>query len=183
MLTTAYAGLTERGLAGLSMREIAARLGVAPNALYSHVAGKADLVDALLDATLAEVAAPEGGTPRAALTRMMTSTYDVLLEHPALVPFYFGRLGARGPNAERLGEVMLVHLARAGVTGRAARDARRVLIVHAIGLAAMAAAEAEGGDRPLSPAQLRDTFRRGLFWLLDGILRDRPGNVTGAGGR
>ncbi|MBC7372535.1 MAG: helix-turn-helix transcriptional regulator [Frankiales bacterium] len=35
--------LVERGIAELSMRALAGRLGVAPNALYSHVASKTQL--------------------------------------------------------------------------------------------------------------------------------------------
>jgi AcrR family transcriptional regulator len=45
------------------MRTLARRLGVAPNAVYSHVASKADLLDALLDDLLAEVTPPDPGGP------------------------------------------------------------------------------------------------------------------------
>ena len=49
VLDTAHALLAEDGLDALTMRALARRLGVAPNALYSHVPGKTELVDALLD--------------------------------------------------------------------------------------------------------------------------------------
>ena len=39
----------------LSMRRLAQRLGVAPNALYTHVRDKADLVAALVDEVYADV--------------------------------------------------------------------------------------------------------------------------------
>ena len=39
----------EHGPGALSMRRLADRLGVAPNALYTHVRGKADLIDGLID--------------------------------------------------------------------------------------------------------------------------------------
>ena len=38
------------------MRRLADRLGVAPNALYSHVHGKADLIDGLIDQVYAGLA-------------------------------------------------------------------------------------------------------------------------------
>jgi TetR/AcrR family tetracycline transcriptional repressor len=157
--------LAERGT--VTMRAVAQRLGVAPNALYSHVADKTELVDGVLDRVLAQVHAPLGGDPVAALRRMMTSTHDVLLRHPQLVPAFLARQGARGPNAQHLGAVALENLAAAGVTGVAAREALRVLIVYAIGFAAF-----DGdGERPLPGAELRGTFERGLDWLLTGIAR------------
>ncbi|NED99047.1 TetR/AcrR family transcriptional regulator [Phytoactinopolyspora halotolerans] len=176
VLATAHELLTERGLDGLSMRELARRLGVAPNAIYSHVAGKTALVDDLLDEVLAAVETPDAETndPTSGLTRIMTSTYRVLLDHPDLVPLYLARQGARGPNAQALGEVMFAQLAQAGITGSAAHEARRVLIVYTIGFAALATPTASDAsdDRPLSSAELFGNFTAGLAWLLNGIMSD-----------
>jgi AcrR family transcriptional regulator len=166
--------LADGGLDGLTMRRLAQRLGVAPNAVYSHVPGKSALIDDLLDDALSAVGAPaaDEADPRAGLRQMMASTYDVLLEHPSLVPLYLARQGARGPNAQALGEVMLTLLARADVDGVAAREALRVLIVYTIGFAAFATQPPTdpGEDRPLGARQLRENFTRGLDWLLAGIL-------------
>jgi len=49
IITEALALLDEHGPGALSMRRLADRLGVAPNALYTHVRGKADLIDGLID--------------------------------------------------------------------------------------------------------------------------------------
>jgi AcrR family transcriptional regulator len=159
--------LAERGT--VTMRALAQRLGVAPNALYSHVADKTELVDGVLDRVLARVEAPPPGPgvdPADALHRLMTSSHEVLLRHPQLVPAFLARQGARGPNAQRLGAVALEHLAAAGVTGDAAREALRVLIVYTIGFAAF---DGAADERPLPAADLRRTFDRGLRWLLAGI--------------
>ena len=165
--------LAAEGLDALTMRALARRLDVAPNALYSHVAGKTALVDALLDAVLAAVQAPdpERADPVAGLHALMVSTYDVLLAHPDLVPLYLARQGARGPHAQHLGEVMTVLLGRAGVHGPAAAVALRVLVVHTIGSAAFAtrAPLVPGEGPPLGPEALRDTLADGLRWLLAGI--------------
>jgi TetR/AcrR family transcriptional regulator, tetracycline repressor protein len=159
--------LAERG--AVTMRAVAQRLGVAPNALYSHVADKTELVDGVLDRVLAHVEAPPSGPgvdPREALHRLMASTHDVLLRHPQLVPAFLARQGARGVNAQRLGAVALEHLAAAGVTGDAAREALRVLIVYTIGFAAFGGAP----DAPLPGPELRGSFDRGLRWLLAGVI-------------
>ena len=49
IIKEALALLEEHGPGALSMRRLADRLGVAPNALYTHVRGKADLIDGLVD--------------------------------------------------------------------------------------------------------------------------------------
>jgi len=142
------------GAGALSMRALARRLDVAPNALYSHVADKADLLDQLLDDLLAEVEVPGDSTPES----IMTSTYRTLVAHPELIPLFQQRQGARGPNAVRLGEVLDALLAEAGVAD--VPEARRVLIVHAIGFAAFA-----GGADDRTAA----SFTRSLHWLLTGM--------------
>ncbi|MGY1772125.1 TetR/AcrR family transcriptional regulator [Blastococcus sp. SYSU D00813] len=170
VLDAARGLLAERGLAGLTMRALAQRLGVAPNALYSHVPDKAHLVEELLDDALAAVPDPAEGTEwRAGLRELMAGTHEVLLACPGLVPLYLGR-GARGPNARRLGAAVTGLLARGGVTGVEAREALRVLIVYTIGFAAF---EVQPGPEDADPGErsagLAGTFDRGLDWLLAGI--------------
>jgi AcrR family transcriptional regulator len=173
VLAAARAQLADGGLAALTMRALARRLEVTPNALYSHVESKTALVDELLDDLLAEVEAPVpgGGDWREDLRTVMRSTHRVLLANPDTVPLYLARRGARGANALRLGDLMLEALARGGITGPPAREALRVLIVHAIGSAAFTTADPldgpAGAQEP--PDDLVRTFEWGLDWLLTGI--------------
>ncbi|WP_433798383.1 hypothetical protein [Actinomycetospora sp. CA-084318] len=154
--------------ASFSMRAVAGRLGVAPNALYSHVGGRDELLDLVLDELLAALPAPATDAPRAGLVDLMTATHDLLLAHPRLVPHFVARQGSRGPNARRLGETMRSCLVAAGVVDRGAQDtAIRVLVVHAIGNAALGVA-ADGA--PLPADTLRATYAAGLAWLVDGAL-------------
>jgi TetR/AcrR family tetracycline transcriptional repressor len=178
VLAQARAMLAEDGLAKLSMRRLAHRLQVAPNALYSHVSGRTDLIDALLDDTLAEVRAPEpsGSDWRADVQTIMRRTYDVLLAHPDLVPLYVARRGARGPRAVALGEAVVQSLARGGIEGDEATEALRTLIVHTIGFAAFAIADPLlPAESSLTPDALEGLFVRSLDWLLDGIAGERSG--------
>jgi TetR/AcrR family tetracycline transcriptional repressor len=164
VLAAAHDLVAAEGAGALSMRALARRLEVAPNALYSHVANRTDLVDQLLDDLLAAVRTPPpDADPVAGIETIMTSTYETLTAHPELVPLYLQRQGARGPNAVALGEVMDELLARAGVDD--VPDARRSLIVHAIGFAAFT-----GSD--VLPAELpRTGFAKSLRWLLAGMTR------------
>jgi TetR/AcrR family transcriptional regulator, tetracycline repressor protein len=177
VLAEARAALAQDGIDGLSMRRLARGLGVAPNALYSHVAGRGDLIDTLLDDTLREVAPPDPqrGDWRAGIETIMRRTYEVLLEHPDLVPLYVARRGARGPNAVALGEAMLAMLARGGIDGEPATKAMRTLIVHTIGFAAFATADAIGPTQStLTPKAVDQLFATSLGGLLDGVAGSQP---------
>lgn len=156
MLAAARELIAADGAGALSMRALARRLDVAPNALYSHVADKTDLLDQLLDDLLAAVEVPDGSS--GGIETIMTSSYRTLVVHPELIPLFLQRQGARGPNAVRLGEVLDALLAEAGVAD--VPEARRVLIVHAIGFAAFAG----GADE-----RTADSFTRSLHWLLAGM--------------
>ncbi len=173
VVATALSLLADEGLGGLTMRALAERLHVAPNAIYSHVAGKTALIDDILDQVLAEVEEPppDSGDPTLGLHELMASTYDVLLSHCDLVPLYLARQGARGPHARRLGDLMLLLLGRAGVHGAEAREAQRVLIVYTIGFAAFTTRPPVGPTVELRPGaeDLDQNFDRGLRWLLAGI--------------
>jgi TetR/AcrR family tetracycline transcriptional repressor len=171
VLAAAHDLLAEEGLDALTMRALARRLGVAPNTLYSHVPGKTELVDALLDDRLSLVEAPSADAPDpvGAVMALMTSSYEVLLTRPDLVPLYLARQGSRGPNAVRLGVVMDALLLRTGLPPEAVPPARRALIVHAIGGAAFA-----GADGPVPAELARSDFARSLRWLLAGIVAERP---------
>ncbi|MGY1742566.1 MULTISPECIES: TetR/AcrR family transcriptional regulator [unclassified Blastococcus] len=170
VLAGARALLAEGGADALTMRALAARLGVRPNALYSHVADKDELLEALVDDALAAVPDPAPDVDwRTGLRDLMAASHRALLGSPQLVPLTLGR-GSRGPHARRLGEGVTALLARGGVTGAPAREALRVLVVYTIGFAAF---EVRPGFTDADPAQRRAdldrTYERGLDWLLAGI--------------
>jgi TetR/AcrR family tetracycline transcriptional repressor len=165
VLAAARTVFAERGLTGLSMRAVATALGVAPNALYSHVADKTALVDALLDDRLGALAPPPpDAEPLAGLREVMLATFDLLGQHADLVPLYLARQGARGENARALGAAMTVLLGRLDVTGHDAGRVVRALIVHTLGYAALATAD----DPTLTPGALRAELEITLDWLLRG---------------
>jgi TetR/AcrR family tetracycline transcriptional repressor len=184
------------GVDRLTMRRLAAELGVMPNALYTYVPDKEALLDALLDDLLADIdpGDPTGEDWRDGLVRVMDASRRLLLAHPQLAPVFLAR-PALGPNAARLGEITLALLRRGGVEGERAVEALRVLLVYSLGFAAFQAPRLRGdadgrsvraetafaglaGEefprmhrlaRELaSPASGRQ-FHTGLRWLLDGI--------------
>ena len=74
------------GLAAVSMRRVAAELGVPAMTLYSHVPGKGELVDLMLDAALGELypdeQPPASGNWRARVEAVARANRQFLLRHP-----------------------------------------------------------------------------------------------------
>ena len=183
------------GVDRLTMRRLAAELGVLPNALYTYVPDKEALLDALIDGLLAGIEAdePAAGDWREGLARVMDSSRRLLLAHPQLVPEFLARPGL-GPNAARLGEITFGLLRRGGLEGERAVEAFRTLLIYSLGFAAFQAtrlpddparsarAEAAVASQPedrfpemrrlashLAGPTTDRQFHTGLRWLLDGI--------------
>ncbi|MEU6315613.1 TetR/AcrR family transcriptional regulator [Streptomyces sp. NPDC047014] len=75
----------EAGLAALTMRALAERLGVTPMTLYTYVPGKAELLDLMLDAVYLrmERRPRAAGDPwRLRVTRVAEDNRDLNLRHP-----------------------------------------------------------------------------------------------------
>jgi TetR/AcrR family transcriptional regulator, tetracycline repressor protein len=175
VLVAARSVLRQDGVGALSMRAVARRLGVAPNALYSYVANRDELLDLVLDDVLGDVplrtAEDIERDPWGTVRSVMLDSYDVLLAHPGLLPAYLDRQGARGVQAQRLGAVTLDALGHGGLPRSAAREAMRVLIVNTVGFAAFSARPEGAGPGVLDADELRRSFESSLDWLLAGIAR------------
>jgi AcrR family transcriptional regulator len=98
IVAAAVALADAEGLAGLSMRRVAAELGVAAMTLYTHVPGKGELVDLMLDSVLGELGPQEpAGDWRARLTAVARANWDLFVRHPWAVHVATGR-PPLGPN-------------------------------------------------------------------------------------
>lgn len=70
------------GLAAVTMRAVAAKLGVEAMSLYHHVKGKADLVDGMVDVVFGEFRSPRPGSPwRTEMELRCRSARQVLRAH------------------------------------------------------------------------------------------------------
>ncbi|MEP6478365.1 MAG: TetR family transcriptional regulator [Rhodoglobus sp.] len=168
--------LDERGIAGLAMRPVAERLGVAPNSLYSYVADKGALLDAVLDDLIAGIDVPAASiAPRSCIETIMVDSFDALVRHPDLAAITLARQGSGGANAWRLGDAILHALDQLGVPESAARDGLRILLSHMMGTAAFATQyDARLGGRAHRTVDAhRADYVVALGWLLDGIIAGR----------
>jgi TetR/AcrR family tetracycline transcriptional repressor len=138
IIKEALALLEEHSPGGLSMRRLADRLGVAPNALYTHVRGKADLIDGLIDQVYAglTVTPDPSGDWTQQLATLSQDVREHLLAHPAVVPYALQRPGL-GPHGLRLGEAIYDILRPAGFSDQAVVGTVYALLTYILGFVAL----------------------------------------------
>jgi AcrR family transcriptional regulator len=138
----------ERGLAGLSTRAIAGRLGTGPTSMYWHVPTTADLYELILDAVIGEIALPprqDAGDWRTAMRSLGLATLDVYVRHP-----WAAMLGIQpgiGPATRRYGEYAVQVFAGAGVTGDDAIAATAIVNNYLTGFVLRRSAWEDAKDR------------------------------------
>jgi TetR/AcrR family tetracycline transcriptional repressor len=147
VVSEALAVISTDGAQALSMRAVAARLGVVPGALYRHVRGKEQLYDLALDAVLAEV--DRRADPRAPWAAQVAALAHrlraVLEDHPGIAALLKAR-DPISPASLALAEAFLEPLHAAGLPGRQAALAFRLIYDYTVGFALA---------DPTSPAEQR----------------------------
>jgi AcrR family transcriptional regulator len=110
-IVVAAVGLADaEGLAAVSMRRVAAEVGVPAMTLYGHVPGKGELVDLMLDAVLQEFYPDEqavtSGNWRARVEAVARANWVFFVRHPWALHVATGR-PPLGPNLMRKYELEL----------------------------------------------------------------------------
>jgi AcrR family transcriptional regulator len=155
--------IAEEGVQALTMRSLAARLGVVPGALYHHVRNKQQLQDLLLDNVLAEVDFHlDPSLPWTEQLKLLAYRLREVLEaHPGVA----GILKTRdplGPHSLALAEAFLGPLQAAGFGDREAGLAFFLVVDYTIGFAVSSPRTAVNEQRVRDAAirtQLHEFFR------------------------
>lgn len=126
--------LDSEGPAGLTMRALGAKLGVAPTAIYWHVGDKATLLEAVVDHITADVGEVQVGgvEPLERICSTARSLRHNLLERPYLVAV----VHHQGRTAEIFRPARLVLAREFAASGLAERDAAlagEAVLHHVIG--------------------------------------------------
>lgn len=129
IVEAAVAVADAEGLAALSMRRVAAELGVGTMSLYRYVPGKSELLDLMLDA----VVGPEDGFPdsddagwREVLDAVARGMWNMCLRHPWYAQVDQAR-PLLGPNNVAALEYVLRHLRKTGLS-----DQQMMMVISAI---------------------------------------------------
>lgn len=207
LLDAAQQLLAERGAPGVSIRGIAARVGVAPNAVYTYFPDKAAVLAGLVDRTLGRVEADAELPWRERIHAIALALRAQLLADPGMVQLMAG-VPLTGPHALAISETLLDVLAAAGLEAEAAARASYLLTVHVFGSVALEAAELPPGPPPPEAERVAERrsrfvdvpaaqyprsaaaaetmagyitteqFRWGLDRILDGLVRPPHGSMT-----
>src|SRR4051812_42827318 len=179
ILDAALTLLDEGGPDAASLRGIAARVGVAPNAVYTYFPDKASVIKALGERLLGEVL--QGGLDhcepwRACVQALALDLRARLAAHPGAVTLMIGGPLDR-PHALALQERLLQLLADAGVpTDEAARGAH-LLIVYVFGSTAVEVTE---HGQPGQPAKDTDHLPSPRRTLSDAQAQQFPRSAAAA---
>jgi AcrR family transcriptional regulator len=113
--------IREAGLEALTMRTVAATLGVSAMALYHHVEDKDEIIRLVGDDILAKIDLPdpESGDWRELLIEAVTTSHEALLSVPGMVSVLLTRKLL--PNARRLLFFCIRQFERAGLSGEEAK--------------------------------------------------------------
>lgn len=128
--------LSASGIEGLSMRAVAARLGVTPMALYRHVRDKEDLEDAILDLVLGQLEIP----PRTVswpdrLRALAHSGRRLINDNPAVANLIFTRV-SRYSRAVSFVDAIYLAILDAGVPVEQVARLERMTTTFTLGYAA-----------------------------------------------
>jgi AcrR family transcriptional regulator len=163
VVTEALTVIAQDGVQALTMRSLAARLGVVPGAVYHHVRNKEQLQDLLLDGVLAEIDLHLDPSLHwtEQLNVLAHRLRRVLEDHPGVA----GILKTRdplGPHSLALAEAFLEPLQAAGFGDREAGLAFFLLVDYTIGFAVGGTPTSVNEHRVRDPAirtQLHEFFR------------------------
>jgi AcrR family transcriptional regulator len=178
--------VTAGGHEEMSIRGLAASLGVAPMSLYRHIRDKDDLLSEVTDRLLAGAWRPDaaGDDWQAWITEAASRLRDFLVSQPVALHVYLSRPVLSPAAIDRMNAMMGV-LRRAGLSEDEARSAYGALHTYTIGFAALEASragsapgrEAARGEeagrlgRQLAGYTTTGQFITGLRYLLQGISR------------
>jgi len=180
--------LDRYGLAGVTTRKVAEKLGIKSASLYWHIRNREQLLDLLSDRIVADMRWPRASAAwRKKIEGLMLEYLRCLLAHRDAARVAAGR-PPTGPHRLRGAETLLSALLAAGLHERESIDAGLVLTTYVVGFALeqqAATSSAAGVDMDdafrnryptltrladrVIPGSTSGRFRAGLKLVLDGI--------------
>ena len=168
IVTAAVALADAEGVDAVSMRRIAAELGVGTMSLYRYVETKDDLLDLMADQVMGEdgPSGPMAGEWRADLRRIAVDYRRLMLRHPWVLPIVASR-PPLGPNNLRRSECLLGVLDGLGLTIAAMSGLTATVLGYVRGVVLTEIAETEVARRT---GLDEDRYRRSVGPYLTGVL-------------
>ena len=160
------------GLPALSMRRLGAELGVDPMAAYYHIPNKKALLDAIVEAVMAEIdlaGDDPSASPEDRIMYAARAYRDALLAHVNALPIVLSR-GPSTPEAMRPVELLIGILREAGLPPAQAMAGMNAIAATVRGTVGMVADDSVSAASDQS-ASLADLFSPEAFpYLCESIL-------------
>jgi AcrR family transcriptional regulator len=193
--TAALRLAVQEGVEAVTIRRLAAEIGVAPMTIYSHAQTKDEIIDLMTAAALESFEFrldPEQPWP-AQLHAGFLALYETMRAHPVVVDLITGSRAMTGPAVDRVRETLLGAMDAAGLPRQRAVDIFNTLGAYVVGVVTIEtarerrAAELVAHVRSLprgkypvlskAPATWArpipsETIELGLRCLIDGLCRD-----------
>jgi TetR/AcrR family transcriptional regulator, tetracycline repressor protein len=159
VVETALRLIEDNDVSALSMRRLAAELGVAVTSIYWHVGNRDALLDLLVERLLADMGGvrPSGRTPRARITSLLRQWRQRLWERPHLIAVAHER-GLTGAMFQPVQAALARELSAVGLHGEDAALAVRALQVQVTASIVLQRAASRGpSTTPTDPTAWRDS--------------------------
>jgi TetR/AcrR family transcriptional regulator, tetracycline repressor protein len=159
VVETALRLIEDNDVSALSMRRLAAELGVAVTSIYWHVGNRDALLDLLVERLLADMGGvrPSGRTPRARITSLLRQWRQRLWERPHLIAVAHER-GLTGAMFQPVQAALARELSAVGLHGEGAALAVRALQVQVTASIVLQRAASRGpSTTPTDPTAWRDS--------------------------
>jgi AcrR family transcriptional regulator len=138
------------GIGSLTIRSLAAQLGVKPMSVYHHVANKEEIIDGIVDLVFSEIELPSpDGDWRSELRRRAISARAVLRLHPWAIPLLQSRTNP-GPATLRHHNAVIGALRAAGFSMEMVAHAYALMDSYVFGFALSEAALPINGPETVS---------------------------------
>jgi AcrR family transcriptional regulator len=187
IVKTAFSILDDNGMEELSMRNIAQKLDVKAMSLYNHVENKEELLNSIVEESICKVKIPQPSLNwKADLRNAALSFYEILLQHPNLLPVISTHSPLTEKGLEQVEKLFLI-LKIDNITGLEAFSLIHIIIAYVIGHAAISITDKQSPERmnreidlkkypsvleaslELSKRNYKEEFLYGLDLLLDGL--------------
>ena len=151
------------GLARLSMRKVATRLGVGAMSLYTYVPGRDELLELMVNRVHAELTLPAEDLPwRASVEQQVGERWRMYERHPWLLDLNMARMPV-GPHVLDADEALYAAVFRAGLRGTDVVSTTNLIIWQLLGAARSQILESDEARRTGTSAEAY-WESRASFW-------------------
>jgi AcrR family transcriptional regulator len=148
----------EESIDALTIRRLAAEVGIGAMTLYSYFRNKEEILDGIADDVLGGLALPGGGAesePREAMRALAIALLTMMREHPSIVRLFTTRVTMSREAMRGALENALVYLQRSGLPGVTAVQAYGLVMHYTLGFASYQAPRSWGDPSHPEVEELR----------------------------